>query len=291
MGNMLRFEFRRLLKKPSFYVCLALCAAFTIIVAVASKISFDDQYRFYMSSKDITGYYEYDSIDSLKNTFASNFSPQMMILSDIALGVLPTVLAIFSGIFVCEDKVRGTIKNIYARGYSRTSVFFSKFIVSSCVALALYIVMSLILYLSGLAIFSVKPFDVQILRVNGFVLLVLGKMLSILALNAMYFMLSELIGSTGFSIAANIFLPSAVSTFVYVALNIWFNMIRQTDWEYSYGIISKISEYWIYSLVNGGFSQDMKPENYVWHLIACMGYLLLFGLLGWLIARKKQVKN
>ena len=50
MGNMLKFECRRLFKKPSFYVCLGLCAVFTILTIVVSRANFNDMLKYYSSS-------------------------------------------------------------------------------------------------------------------------------------------------------------------------------------------------------------------------------------------------
>lgn len=287
MGNMLRFESRRLFKKPSFYVCLALCAAFTLLVIMTSKIGFDSMLDYY---RRYTGEFGMSEADLAKD-FAEQFSPEMLSLNAVGGYILPIVLAVFTGIFVCEDRVRGTIKNIYARGYSRTSVFFAKFILSTAVAAGIYIVITLTAYLSGILIFATSGLNAEPLHVSGYFLLILGNLLAIMAINTFYFMLSELVGSTGFSIAVNIFAPGFVSSMFSVVLGIMALFGGGEDTYKKYESMMKVLEYWVYNLVYGGFSVDMKTEDYVGHLIACIVYILLFGGLGWLIASKKQVKN
>lgn len=277
MGNMLKFECRRLFKKPSFYVCLGLCAAFIILNIVVMRIAFNETLRYY------------DSMSNFKERFAEDFSPHMLVLNNVGVSMMSTIMAIFMGIFVCEDRVKGTIKNIYARGYSRTDVFLAKFIVANITAILIFAAITLVAYISGLVMFATKPFEVTPLKVNGVWLLVLGKLVAVLGVTALYFMLSELIGTTGFSIAANIFLPSIASAVLSIGLELIFFFATNGDFDYE--TVTKIIEYWIYYLVSTGFTQEMKVEDYVGHLCASGGYVILFGFLSWLIARKKQVKN
>ena len=287
MGNMLKFELRRLLKKPVFYVMLGLCVGVAIFMVFSMRISMDYMIQHMGESE----YYAYGIDENyVKENFVENLSPQKLVLSEFWY-ILPTVLAVFVGIFVCEDRVRGTIKNIYARGYSRTSVFLAKFIVSSATSVLLYWLVIAAIYLSGMIVFATAPFEVHPQTVKGFWLLILGRTLVLLAANAGYFMISELIGSTGFSIAANMFAPSILNGILYLGLSfIFYVFIKDPDFN-RYDVIESIIEYWIYTLVMGGFRIDMKVDAYIWHIVASGAYLLIFGFLGWLIARKKEVKN
>ena len=258
MGNMLKFEF-------------------IILNIVVMRIAFNETLRYY------------DSMSNFKERFAEDFSPHMLVLNNVGVSMMSTIMAIFMGIFVCEDRVKGTIKNIYARGYSRTDVFLAKFIVANITAILIFAAITLVAYISGVVMFATKPFEVTPLKVNGVWLLVLGKLVAVLGVTALYFMLSELIGTTGFSIAANIFLPSIASAVLSIGLELIF--FFATNGDFDYATVAKIIEYWIYYLVSTGFTQEMKVEDYVGHLCASGGYVILFGLLSWLIARKKQVKN
>jgi len=289
MGNMLKFELRRLLKKPIFYVMIGLCVGVAVFFVFSERGSMNHMIE--MMNEPVSEYSDYVIDENfVKEDFVENLSPQRLALSQFWL-ILPTVLAVFVGIFVCEDQVRGTIKNIYARGYSRTSVFFAKFIVSSATAVLLYWLVIAGLYLSGMVVFATAPFEVQPQTISGFWLLILGRTLVLLAANAGYFMLSEMIGSTGFSIATNMFAPSILNGILYLGLSfVFYVAIKNPDFD-RYDVINGIIEYWIYMLVMNGFDIDMKVDAYVWHMIASGAYLLLFIFLGWLIARKKEVKN
>ncbi len=290
MGNMLKFELRRLLKKPVFYIMLGLCVGVAIFYVFSTRENMNYMIE---NMSDIVSDYDYGYEKSwVKERFVEYLSPQRLVLSNFWL-MLPSVLAIFTAIFVCEDRARGTIKNIYARGYSRTNVFFSKFIVSSAVSAVLYLLVVGALYISGTIAFLTAPFDVSPQTVKGFWLLVLGRLILMLAINAGYFMLSELIGgNTGFSIASNMFAPSIMNGILYLGLSFFFYVIlKDLHTDNKYAIIQNIIEYWIYSLTMEGFNIEMKPDAYVWHIIASAIYLIVFTGLGWLIAVKKEVKN
>ena len=283
MGNMLKFELRRLLKKPVFYIMLGLCVGVAVFYVFSARENMNYMIE---NMSEIVSEYDYYGYEKswVKEHFAEYLSPQRLVLNEFWL-ILPSVLAIFTAIFVCEDRARGTIKNIYARGYSRTSVFFAKFIVSSAVAAALY--------LSGTIVFWTAPFDVSPQTVKGFWLLVLGRLILILAANAGYFMVSEFIGgNTGFSIASNMFAPSVMNGILYLGLSFFFYVIlKDLHTDNKYAIIENIIEYWIYSLTISGFNIEMKPDAYVWHLVAAAIYFIVFMGLSWLISVKKEVKN
>ena len=291
MGNMLKFELRRLLKKPVFYIMLGLCVGVAVFYVFSARENMNYMIE---NMSEIVSEYDYYGYEKswVKEHFAEYLSPQRLVLNEFWL-ILPSVLAIFTAIFVCEDRARGTIKNIYARGYSRTSVFFAKFIVSSAVAAALYLLVVGALYLSGTIVFWTAPFDVSPQTVKGFWLLVLGRLILILAANAGYFMVSEFIGgNTGFSIASNMFAPSVMNGILYLGLSFFFYVIlKDLHTDNKYAIIENIIEYWIYSLTISGFNIEMKPDAYVWHLVAAAIYFIVFMGLSWLISVKKEVKN
>ena len=107
MKNLIKFEFRKLFKSCTFYICGSLAAFFVTI--------------------------------NILSTYISEVSIGEMPTGSICLSFIQTAInnsnftllsAIFVSIFVCADQAGKTIKTIYAKGYSRTEVYFSKYIVS-----------------------------------------------------------------------------------------------------------------------------------------------------------------
>ena len=104
MGNLLRFEFRKLFGQKSFYVCTLLLLLFVFLSAVLSKLIAENA--------DDASYPALMTVNILRSSLQS--------------ANLPLILGIFTALFVCTDHADGTIKNIYAKGYPRTAVYFSK---------------------------------------------------------------------------------------------------------------------------------------------------------------------
>ena len=98
MGNMLKFELRRLLKKPVFYIMLGLCVGVAVFFVFSTRASMDHMIE---AMNDTTGRYADYGIDEsyVKESFAANLSPQRLALNEFWL-MLPTVLAVFAPLTV-----------------------------------------------------------------------------------------------------------------------------------------------------------------------------------------------
>lgn len=107
MKQLLRFEFRKLFRSKAFYVCFAISVAFILITALTMKAlepelkKLDENYQSVCSG-----------LTMLKDVFSNG---QIAILGGIMISIL-----------VCEDFTSDTLKNVYARGYTRQQVFYAK---------------------------------------------------------------------------------------------------------------------------------------------------------------------
>lgn len=106
MRKLLQFEFRKLRQQKSFYICCFLLIVFVLLSALLNKIILE---------------HSADPIQAPTGTDG--------ITSALASGNITLIIGIFTALFVCEDFTDGIIKNIYAKGYSRNKVYFSKLIV------------------------------------------------------------------------------------------------------------------------------------------------------------------
>lgn len=119
MKNLLTLEFRRLLRSKTFYICLGISLIMILITAGTNKLllkainteEMEESFGLIMQSPT--------SLSMMKGIGSSSFL---------------MILAVFITIFVTEDYAGNTIKNIYAKGYSRDLVFFSKYlsVLSAC---------------------------------------------------------------------------------------------------------------------------------------------------------------
>lgn len=106
MKNLLKFEFHKLFKQKSFYIC-------TIIMLVLSFFSI-------LLNK------------SLANNPELNMAMPMVmssLLTAVNSSNFTMICGIFIALFVCTDYDQQTIKNVYSRGFSRSKVYFAKYIV------------------------------------------------------------------------------------------------------------------------------------------------------------------
>lgn len=117
MKSLLKLEFTRLRKQKSFYVCSVLAMVFVWL------------------------------LESITYTAAKNWQDFLVDASGIQSlinGVGTSAYVLLSSVFVvlyfCEDHTQQTIKNILAKGYSKTQVYFAKTI-SCCGAATLMFVM------------------------------------------------------------------------------------------------------------------------------------------------------
>ena len=99
MSKLLHFEWRKLWRQKSLYICFG----FGLLIIFLSVLSLKS----------------FDILDTAMN------------MVYLALNNGFTVfLGIFIALFICQDYNQQTIKNIYARGYGRNAVFFSKYLIS-----------------------------------------------------------------------------------------------------------------------------------------------------------------
>lgn len=169
MANMIKFEIHKLFKSKSFYICSGLMLGLIIFFAMALNTSSGATSRmngieFALETKNMT--------------------------------LIEAILVIFICIFTCDDMSNGTIKNIYAKGYSRESVYFAKYIVvfiTSLVLICFYILFSFVL---GEILWSKSP-DI----VDSDMRILISQVIFVLERCTMYFAISIIFKRTGASIA------------------------------------------------------------------------------------------
>lgn len=181
MRKLLKFELRKLRKSKSFWVCNIVIAGMILLNIVSAKSVMSDN-----------GLVErYTTYEALKNF--------------VSYGMLSMMMAIFTAIFVCEDFAGGTIKNIFSRGYKRTDVYISKYIVTTIASLNFCMV----------SIISILIFGNMLLEGNvqvdrKCIESILTQLVILISYNTLFFVISVLSGQVGMSVAFNIMGPSLI---------------------------------------------------------------------------------
>ena len=188
MKKLLNFEFRKLVRQKSFYVCNIILLGLIFLSALMSKAIFDN-------------------IENVENVEQTLPTASNMLQSSLTGGNLPLIIGIFVALFTCEDYTDGIIKNIYAKGYSRIEVYFSK-LIAVCIFSAVACLVSIVVsFASGLVLFDIGS------GMDAHAVLVLATQVFVIVFGytTMFFTISTILKKTGGSIAGCIVAPMVVS--------------------------------------------------------------------------------
>mgnify|MGYP003571300849 CR=1 FL=1 len=198
MNNLLKYEFRKLFRNPLFYILFGVMVAFVLLQAFSYKLINDVMMPLFESVENADE--SQDFILSQMSITASNFYMQCLTQSYCVM-----IVAVFTAIFALSDN-SGPIKNIVARGYTRTQVHLSKYTVSLFVALTYAILIVLLSYPLTAAILG-KMNDLP----ENAALLLFGQILSVAALHSVFFAVDVAINKTVLAVFANILAPSIIT--------------------------------------------------------------------------------
>lgn len=183
MGQLFRFETRKIIRQKSFYICFGISFLILVLNAIIMKISAND------AGNDIV------------------FSPVKFSMSAIVGSSFIMLLGIFTALYCCDDVSNNTMKNIYSKGYSRAKVFFAKYIVSLSASLIVAIAFFLISFMLGKVLGNADEAITKTFA--GSIIL---QLLVVVGYHAVYFSLAMIIGKVGGSVALNIVGPMLVFT-------------------------------------------------------------------------------
>jgi len=257
MKNLLQFEFRRLLKAKYFYICIAVSVALLLISAATTKIL--------MQAVTIN---EEEMPDIATAAFMAPTALSLM--KQIGSSSVTMILAIFTTLFVTEDYTSDTIKNVYSRGYTSSSVFFAKYIVTFVAGAIFLALTSLASFLIGLSFDGVGKAGTNY---AGAYLTIL---FCLIAYITIYFAIAISIRKTGGSIALSIIGPLALSLILYL-----FNAILKLD-------NVDLSDYWLDGRMTILQTQDVEGREIG---IGCLIAFLLTaagGVAGYFINLKRE---
>ncbi len=249
MNKLIKFEFRKLYKSKSFYICLAVCLGLVLLGGLTTKVIM----------ANVEGEVDLPS----KYT---------MLQDAISLASVTLIAGIFTALFVCEDDTSGTIKNIYAKGYSRGSVFISKYI-ASLVAILIFTFGSMLIGY----IFGKSTWPNATTSIDNLLLDIVGQVLLIMAYHSIFFAISSKLGKTGSSIAFNIVGPMLVS----IVLTMADAFLKLEDF--------KLSSYWIDSLLTNLGQTTVTKQNIITAIVMGIIYSILFVGIGFSLNKKKEI--
>ena len=251
MKKLINFEFRKLFKSKYFYIISAISVVFVLISGLTNKAIFDTLIE---NGETVQPYSSY-------------------LFTKGALGGTYTMLiAIFVALFATEDSASGTLKNIYAKGYTRSQVYFSKYVVSFIAVL----IMSAITVVFAFG-YSNSIWGNSLEITDNVLLIVVGQFLGIATYHAIFFAISTIFSKVGSAIALNIIGPMAVS----LVLGLGDAFIKSEN--------TKLTSYWVDSLYSN-FTASVSDRNVLTTGIVLFAiYIGAAIFIGLFMNRKKEI--
>ncbi|MCM1368170.1 MAG: ABC transporter permease [Roseburia sp.] len=247
MINLLKFEFRKLFRQKSFYVCGAVMLAMSLIGLMISKaLAQNEQLEIAMPT----------AMSSLLTAVSSsNFT---------------MVSGIFVALFVCADYDQQTIKNVYARGFSRNTVYFAKLVASVVAVLVMFAATLLFTYAVGGAMFDGTA------ESGNYAALIAGQLLYCIAYAAFVFAVGIAVKRVGVSIALAILGPSLIGT----ALSLVDAVLKIDGF--------KMSSYWLDGFLNDLSSLSTASSRLAVCVVLTAVYAAAFVAVGCFINKRQE---
>lgn len=237
MFNLFGAELYKWKRSRSFYVCLLSAVACVVIIWLS----------FLLADKVESGQVENGTMgimvseETLEEGRSTSFLDElnmMQIVQTFVGGGFSTVfMAIFICIWVVGEYANGAVRNVVGKGYSRNSIFLTKYLSAVLISLVLDIAIAMAAVLAGVAVMGTarvgEHFLPDCLAYVG-VQLMLG-----VAYSGLIVAVSELTRSLAAGISISIFLAALSSTFAN-GLDLIFKTLR---------IDFKVSDYWITNVI------------------------------------------
>lgn len=249
MFKLLNFEFRKLIRQKSFYICIAAMLALLVGSAYTTEL---------MTAKS-----------GVEDPSLSGISYLMEAISGSALSA---VLAVFIPLFICEDYASGTIRNIITRGFSRLEIFIAKLIAVLAATVLMTAVCLAAAYLVGTAFWGAGEPSLGSEQVK----ILLCQLAVIAAYATMFFAISSMLQKVGGSIAICLILPMAAV----ILLSLADAALAEREIE--------LSGYWIENLGRSLASVEAEAEDIKKALIGAGCYFAASIAFSWLVIMKRE---
>ncbi len=249
MFKLLNFEFRKLIRQKSFYICIAAMLALLVGSAYTTEL---------MTAKS-----------GVEDPSLSGISYLMEAISGSALSA---VLAVFIPLFICEDYASGTIRNIITRGFSRLEMFIAKLIAVLAATVLMTAVCLAAAYLVGTAFWGAGEPSLGSEQIK----ILLCQLAVIAAYATMFFAISSMLQKVGGSIAICLILPMAAV----ILLSLADAALAEREIE--------LSGYWIENLGRSLASVEAEAEDIKKALIGAGCYFAASIAFSWLVIMKRE---
>ena len=265
MGKLLHFEFRKLFRQKSFYICGAVFVSLILIsiITLNAVLTFSD------SMLESDGL----SVALLDDSICNGL---YMLMSAFTNGNFSVILSVFTTLFICSDYTTGTLKNMIARGYGRISIYAAKYIVTLCAATIYSIFGWLVSFLSGTAFWGIGTLP-DGRGVGNILLTLLIQLVGIYAYTSLFFLISALLKKSGGAIALSILGPTIIST----GISLIDALVQDKK--------ITLSNYWLDTCFSQLEGLNVTSDTITRCIICFLIYIVFFTAAGHFIVRKSEV--
>lgn len=266
MKKLLQFEFRKLFRQTSLYVCLAV--AILLVLLNESIPLIMESFTQSSGNVEVSGIVISTEYFGIKSLLAG--------LMECSFELLAAILV---SINVCSDYTQNTIRTVITKGYTKTQIFIAKYIVNAVQCLLLLFASSLTAFIFGTIAGSVGEFEI-----GNFLLLYLSQILVVIGYTSFFFLIAILLRKNAASIALGIIIPTFSSIGIAVG-SLLLNHYGIEDFEFSNVFIS--SHINTTSTYLSNFDDLMTVFTSA--AIVSVIYLFVDLLLGWFCTRNREV--
>lgn len=252
MCNMFKltvFEFRKLLQSKSLYICSGLLAVLSAFSIYTTKLM-------------------QDGVDVADPTLCGLNN----LMEALPTSMITTFLGIFIALFVCEDYTSGTIRNVLTRGFSRFSVYLSKYFAVLAATVLMSVICCAACFIAGTIIWGAGDAAFGSEQVK----ILLCQLVVIVAYASLFFALSSILQKTGGAIALCIVLPMVLT----VVLKLADTALAEREIE--------LSHYWLSKLIKGIGSITVEKDALKDALLYSAIYIPVSLAAGWLATMKRE---
>ena len=273
MNSLLRADILKLRRSTTFRACLILAFLIGIIMAVLYNIAADQLHA---------NYDEYVNIlvergmnqEAVEDIFSEVPEYNLWAYINISLSDNNVLYfgAIIISVLVGSEYSMGTLRNSVSRGFSRSSVFFSKLITS---VLSMYAVVLFYVLGSGITACIMYGFGSSVGALK-ILLIITAYLVLFAAVSCFYMMVAVLMKNTGHALGFSIIVPLLVATVMRLAA------MAQPDFD-------SVSRFWIFNTIAS--TQKMCMSSDVWIPFAAAGvYFAVSCVTGILVFRRQEIK-
>lgn len=257
MGNVFKFELRKLFTTKSFYICGIVSVGLIILTAILNKV---------ISTVNII------PAEAMEN--ASDMVAQNSGLSDLLVaassGSVLLVGGIFVSIFVCTDFQKKTIRTVITKGITRSSFITAKYLICVIALLVMAVVDGIVAFLLNSILFGIGdlPFWDLLFRL-------LAQYFAIAAQAIVAATVAFIVGRSSGAIAINVVAPTMLGP-ICSGLNL---LVKQ---KFDFNKLT--IDYYFVQMLN----LENKVKDVVVVILASIAFIAVFSILCHILIRRRE---